>query len=50
MKADVQVNMIGITIKHQLGLRNRYDVVACVPTIIFIYKIHFSFQHFHKQR
>ena len=49
VKANVLTNMIGVVIKNQLGLRNRSDVVAFVPSNIFIYKIHFSFQHRHKQ-
>jgi hypothetical protein len=49
VKANMLVNMIGIIIKNQLGLRNRHDVVVCVLSIIFIYKIQFSFQHRHKQ-
>jgi hypothetical protein len=47
--ANVLANTIGMEIKNQLELRNRPDVVTFVTPIIFIYQIHFSFRHRHKQ-
>jgi len=47
--ANVLANMIGMVSKNQLELRNLSDVVTFVPSVIFIYKIHHSFQHRHKQ-
>jgi hypothetical protein len=47
--ANVLATMTGMVFKNQLELKNRSDVVTFVPSIIFIYKTHFSFQHRHKK-
>jgi hypothetical protein len=49
VEASVLANIIGMEIKNRLELINRSDMVTFLPSIIFIYKIHFSFPHRHKQ-